>query len=397
MQNGDYLFGRYARVTFTNLDTGVVTEIDSQLRIEFEYLKSIDESEATSVGKIVIHGLTRETFNNLGDRHRCAVELTVGYTQSKTAEPQSIFTAALKNKSFKAKRGGSVSEFDVDGNFYYLVAGEKYVQSYPDGIELQQAIIDIANFMGLGISVKLPKNSNNIIEFFQNYKIPFGYSLNGTPKEALDQICNSFDMEYTIQNKILVMSIRERSIERWRTQADRFVSDKPLRFNDVIPSDSKIKVSGGKDIVAGTNSKNIVERTENIVFVLSFASGLIDTPFFETIEAKKAYDEALQIGETIENREEQKVKKGNDGSPKTDGDGNIKLTKKPTTMKISRKTLKVECLINPSIQPQSQIELSVDEKTLDGIYRVRDIVYKGDTRGNGKGSWSMQMNLNEVK
>ncbi len=410
MEVGDVLFGRYARVTFTNLDTGVVIEVDSSLKIEFEYHKSIDENETASTGKIVIHGLTESTFNQIGERLRCAVELTVGYTQSESAAPRSIISgAALKNKSFDSKRGGSVSTFDIDGNFYYLRSEDKVSKTLPDDVRLLSILDELARDMGLGYRIKLEGilKTDQFVDFFSEYTIPLGITLTGNVQNALNQVCDAYGFEYSIDKEAVNYAIKQSDIARWydlfqrslkpNTQAAKNEAELAAIDPTKLPkNESLIAVSGGKATVV-KESRNF-DLSDNVVVVLSPTTGLLNTPITTTVEATKAYDEALAPDEEIVKQVMQEVKRYKSGENKgqivTDGDGNTKLTKKPNTKTIARKSVEVECLINPVITLQDQVELSFSNKALNGIYRVRDITYSGDTRG---GAWMMKMILNKTR
>lgn len=406
------LFGRYARVTFTNLDTGVVIEVDSSLKIELDYYVSIDENESGSTGKIVIHGLTESTFNQIGNRLRTAVDVVVGYTQSEAASPRPIIQgAALKNKSYDAKRGGSVSTFDIDGNFYYLRSEEKVSKSIPDGTLLVAILDELARDMGLGYAITLEKSlaTEEFVEFFSSYKVSLGISLTGTTKNALNQVCDAYGFEYAITDDRIVYSIKNSAVSRWRdlmnksnannSQSAKIEAQLAAIDPKKLPkSESQIAVSGGKFTVV--KEQRPFDLSNTTVLTLSPENGLLGRPISKTVETSKAYDEALAPDEEIVKMEVQTVRRYKSGAKKgqiiTDKNGNAKLTKKPKTKTIARTSVVAECLINPLIRPQDQIELRFSNDYLNGIYRVRDISYNADTRGTEGRSWMMTLLLNKT-
>lgn len=408
----DVLFGRYAKVVFTNLDTGVVIEVDSSLKIEFDYYKSIDENESASTGKIVITGLTEDTFNQIGERLRTAVDLIVGYTQSDASSPRYIITgAALKNKSFDAKRGGSVSTFDIDGNFYYLKSEDKVAKTLPDDVLLLSVMDELARDMNLGYRVVLEGllKTAGFADFFATYRIPLGITLTGTTQNALNQLCDAYGLEYSIDKLAVNYSIKQSAIARWydlfqdsikqNTEAAKVQKELAKLDPTTLPkTDTEVVVSGGKlSVVKQDRPFNLAE---DVVLVLTPQNGLLNRPIVRTVEALKAYDEALTPDEEIVKQEFQKPKRYTSGENKdkimTDKDGNVKLTKKPKTKTVARKSVEVECLINSVIRLQDQIELSFSNDDLNGIYRVRDIWYTGDTRGADGKAWMMKMILNKT-
>ena len=87
-------FGRYAEVEVKNYTTGEIITIPNQFEIDFEFFKTIDENENSSVGTIKIKGLTQETYKRMNSEGG-SVTLRCGYTNS---EIKPLFIAMINKK-----------------------------------------------------------------------------------------------------------------------------------------------------------------------------------------------------------------------------------------------------------------------------------------------------------
>ena len=101
--------------------------------------------------------------------------------------------------------------------------------------------------------------------------------------------------------------------------------------------------------------------------------------------------------EEIKKRKEQTVRRNKKGEIIYDKEtGKAKLTKKPKTYTVTRKQVDCVAFINAAVQPQSLVKIETRDNFYDGnfngVYRVRDAKFKGDTHGN---IWYMELELNE--
>lgn len=402
------LFNRVAYIEVTNRITKEKVTITDEFRFEFEYFKSVDESDSTSIGEIKIYGLTQETRAKLGQRHQSIVELYCGYRDSETNPVNKLFSADLSYNDFTIAEGTTVTTLSVNGNFDILYIGNKISRGFPKGITLIEILQSIANDLigdrvsGLNMTVaKTPEFTASeydaVISQIQVARLPYGTSIIGTPKQALDRFAKMFNFEYRIDDIHRSLNITFDPMKAKQTFLKEFQKN-PTTTLDELAS---------REIFEESNTQKNQDGSEKLKFdigvntdralILSTETGLIGSPKLTYKTASKNYDEALGADEEIKKRKEQKVRKKKDGTIIIDEKtGKAKLTKKPKTYTVTRKQVDCTALINAAIQPQSMVKIetrdNVFNEGFNGVYRVRDIKFKGDTYGN---DWYMDMELNE--
>lgn len=407
MISGDIQWGRHAEVSFTNFNSGLVSTIKSNvidnnnvvvgdgLRISFEYSKSDDQGYDSPNGKIVIYGLTEKTFNALGDRLRAEVEVKAGYLKSKKNSPNRIFYAVLMDKKWEIQDGVSVSTFEVLGDFIEKVVAYKMSLNLPKPT-LIEIMVSIAEAMNKGFGLRLDGTEEQqamLAEYFNLWKVsPYGYAFAGTPAQELKRIKEAWGIVYRIEKDMIVFSIAD-SWFNWHLDGAMQISAlEKNKANTTLVAENKTapEVKDLKPIDSKGNKINLVKTH---ALVLRTDTGLIGSPTLHTDDATKNYDSALADGEEIKSKKEQTVVRDKKtGEVKKDKDGKVKMTKKPKTYKITRRTVTVRAYINSMIDFNSQIILITDSGICDGTYRVRSVKFVGDTDGT---DWYMELKLNE--
>lgn len=402
----DNLFGRIAYIEITNRVTKEKITITDNLRFEFEYFKSVDESESTSLGEIKIYGLTQETYKSLGDRHESIVELFCGYRDSNINPVNKLFTADLSYKSWEIAEGTTITTLSVNGNFNILFTGDKISKGFPKGITFIEILQDIANDLTggrfEGKLINTPEinetEATAIAEQIQVTRLPFGTSIVGTPKQALDRFSKMFYFEYYIDESENKLHINFDPLKAKQTYLKSYYENK---------SSTDSELSQRRSIATALNTLNNPDGSSKLKFdiginndqalVLTTETGLVGSPKLTYKTATKNYDEALRGDEEIQKRKEQKIRRKKDGSAIIDDKtGKAKLTKKPKTYTVTRKQVNCTAFINAAVQPQSLVKIETRDNFYDGnfngVYRVRDVKFKGDTHGN---AWYMELELNE--
>lgn len=408
MLGGDIQWGRFAEVTFTNFDTGLVTTIKSDeidnnnqviregLRVAFDYSKNDDEGYNSPNGKIIIYGLTEKTFNSVGERLRCEIEVKAGYLKSKKNSPKRIFYAVLMDKSYEMQEGLSVSTFTVLGDFIEKVISAKMSLNLPKPT-LLEIFQSIAQAMNKGWGVKLDGSDEDVqmlTEYLQSWRVsPFGYSFANTPQEELKRLRTAYGIAYRTEKDAVIFSILD-DWYNWHLDGARQISQiNKQRANTSLVAENKTapEVKDTKDVENSVKNINLIKTH---ALVLSNDTGLIGTPILKTVIADKDYDAALGEGEEVWAKKEQKViidKKT--GKPRVDKKtGQVRMTKKAKTMKVARRTVVAKCFINSMLDFNSQVSIITETGICDGIYRVRSIKISGDTGGT---EWYMELELNE--
>lgn len=398
----DNLFGRESYIEIINRTTKDKITINDDLRFTFDYYKSVDESESTSVGEIKIYGLTEQTYQSLGERHEAVVELYCGYKNNPINPVNKLFSADLSFKSWEVSESTTITTLTVNGNFNILYIGDKLSKGFPKGITFMEILFDIANDISGGklraSVLKQPElqqsEYDKVVNLIQVFKLPYGTSVTGTPKQALDRFSKMFYFSYSIsEDGVLEISFDAlKASQTYLKNVDKSAIAE-LNVRQSIGEAQNIKKHpDGSEIL-----KHDIGVNTDQALVISTETGMIGSPTLTYKTANKDYDEALRGDEEVKKKNVQKLKYKKDGTPIIDEKTNKqKLTKKPKTYSVTRKQVNCTVLLNAAIQPQSMVKLitkdNVFNRGFDGVYRVRDVKFKGDTHGN---DWYMELELNE--
>lgn len=406
MFGGDVQWGRYAEVTFTNFHSGLVTTIRSDqidennkvigdgLRIAFEYSKNDDEGYNTPNGKITIYGLTEKTFNALGERLNCEVEVKAGYLESKANSPKRVIYAVLMNKAYDIKDGVSVATFDILGDFIEKVIAHKMSMNLPKPT-LIDIMTSIANAMNKDFAMSISGTDEEqamLADYIQKWKVaPYGYSFAGTPQQELKRIRQSFGIAYRVDKDTVVFSILDNWFSWHLDGAKQISALQKQRVDTTLVAENKTatKVKDFKPVDKAGKPINLI-KTHSLF--LSPNTGLLGTPTMTTEIVDKKYDEGLASGEEVWSKKQQKVLRDKEGKARTDKKtGEVKLSKKPKTYKAARRTVNCRCQLNSMLDFNSMVTIQTESGICDGLYRVRSIKINCDTEG----TWEMELKLNE--
>lgn len=397
----DLQWGRYAKVVFQNFTTGLNTTIDN-LKIQVKYKCTIDESTDTSNGEIKIYGLTSETFEKLGERNQCEIEVHAGYLHSKTNTPRLLFKAVLVDKSFEVAEGTTVSTFAVLNNLLSRksgVGGRKVSISFAPRTKIMDILTKVSETLGFedfGVRMLDRPNSGMIFDFLEKYRVPYGYSLYGTPEAVIKKLCRDYGFSYTTtpDSRTMSLYLRDEWFDYYGGLAEQAFN--PDKSNLVKAAENKKPEpisepepkSTGKSIIPTFDSLN---KSQALFF--SNDTGLIGTPKFKTIVTDVAYDQGLRKTEEIKTRKVATARKNKKGEVIIDKKTNeVSMTKTPKEMKIFRRQAEAKIYINASVVPQIHVQLSTNSGVADGIYKVRSLEISLDTEGD---EWFMDLVLNE--
>ena len=136
-------FGRYAEVEVKNYLTGEIITIPNQFEIDFEFFKTIDENENSSVGTISIKGLTQETYKRMNSEGG-SVTLRCGYTNS---EIKPLFIAMITRMWQVRENGTTTTNINCSANSL-----EYFYNSYDGGGSgartLHEVLLDVSKLAG---------------------------------------------------------------------------------------------------------------------------------------------------------------------------------------------------------------------------------------------------------
>lgn len=408
MIGGDIQWSRYAEVNFTNFNSGVITTIKSKeidndnniigegLRIAFEYSKSDDQGYNSPNGKIIIYGLTEKTFNAVGERLRCEIEVKTGYLESKLNAPKRLFYAVLMDKKYEIQDGISISTFDVLGNFIEKVIAEKMSMNLPKAT-LMDIMVSISQSMGKAFEMSINGDENDkelLVNYIMKWVVsPYGYAFAATPQQELKRLKDAYGIIYRVEKDAVVFGISDKAYN-WHLDGARQISQMEKKQADTtLIAENKVAPEVVETKPIATSEKKI-DLIKTHALVLSSETGLIGSPVVSTPIEDKNYEEGLAEGEEVWSKKEQRaVIDKKTGKQKIDKKtGKAKFTKKPKKYKVARRTVTAKCFINAMIEFNSQITVITPSGIADGTYRVRSIKITGDTEASGP--WFMELELN---
>lgn len=310
-------------------DQDDVTVIDTavqDLSINFNFSKNPDQSEDKDVGSISIKGLSADTVKQFGFRF-ARVKLFTKYLSSGLPY-QLLFEADVTGVEFRKDSGTEVT-LQLVGNIVKTTLAKKISFSAPensDFVTVLNGLVKTSGFAGFNAEFSKDENLTRLFEI----TYPYGYSATGTPQEVLDTFFRSYNLA-------------------WRVSKDNSIEFSP-HF---------------------VGSLNVREYN---VTVLSEETGLIGLPYLKTQDYTKSVDEAVE-----ENELNLGVK------VTTKKDGSVKESKKRRVRKVG---VEMKALINPTIEPNSVVQVSTAAGVADGLYRVRSVKFSGETHGS---NWYMEI------
>ena len=378
-------FGRYAEVEVKNYTTGEIITIPNQFEIDFEFFKTIDENENSSVGTISIKGLTQETYKRMSSEGG-SVTLRCGYTNS---EIKPLFIAMITRIWQVRENGTTTTNINCSANSL-----EYFYNSYDGGgtgvRTLSDVLSDVSKLAG---AKDFMFYFNNVPE--QHYEKVKEYVLRSAVKTNYEGIIT--DIIKAMCDTFMLTRNTEQKEDGSITFAYSFTQ---AGVNFVLKqiSEGYAKIDNLEKHSKGRyDFKSLFITPENRykdAYILSRNTGLrkVEEEYkiataYETVElaANEVQTDKSKnaIAQSNAKRREQDAK---DAKRKADGKTVKDRVRNNRTIKINRKYAKVTALLNPSVTPQGHVVVSSMLDEYDNVYRVREATYKGNNR---KGDWEM--------
>jgi hypothetical protein len=290
--------------------------IDS-LNISFKVNKSRDNKKASNKATISIWNLSEATRNKLSSKKGINVTLYVGYGEVKNLGL--IVQGNITRTNIERNGPDIITTLTVDENFVAL-NNTRVVSTLPAGKTIGDVIESIRQQMseqsiadGGPEIVKGDYQGDRI-----NSTLLYGRSLNGTARQALDELCLAYGLEWNL-------------------------------------NESKLNI---KDEEFKT------ENNPSALFIMSQESGLLSTPVAEWKTGTVKLTTPIKEEVTDEN-----------GKKKT----KTRSTKAVTYTSVKFKSLMIPEIKPGSI---IQFESKLTEAYRDRYYQVQNIEYSGEWRGN---------------
>lgn len=352
---------RGANITGTNAAGNLLSNaqeqvlIDDGFHIEFEWDKPLDHSDSSDTGSVTIYGLSEDTANAIGGLFT-TIKLSCGYVYSKK-ENDTLFIADVIDSKFEKEEGGTKLTLQLTANAKQLMVGRKVgylwaASESPTALTSFTADVDIEDFEAenfvkafLDLATKNSPITSYKVEFSQAakqimaekvFRVNYTTSAAGTIKTVFDDIFRPLNISW-------------RAIARTAGHYDfNFFTKSELQLSDT--------------------------RKDEYTYIISSETGLIGLPYLRTDVVSRNIDQDTASNETALNI---KQSYGKDGTPKE--------VKK---YKVRRQGVGFKALIDTDIEPNSIVDISTNEGSTDGVYRVRNVKFKGSNFGQ---DWYMEV------
>lgn len=375
------LFNRFIEIVIRNFETKEEFRVSSEdgFRIDFDYNEYLDQSSTSNTGTIKIYNLSIHTFQKIGQRFKTEVEIWCGYRNQVLDTVDRLCIGGLTSKSRERSGENYIITLEFQTAIKQLNAATKLSLSFPPKQTLISILSSVTENAGFGFAVEITKEDKEkygegIVDSIQAINFPHGISFFGTPKQVFDQICEMFPLSYMIdprEKDFIIWHLREGSYEKFKAIKDSL------------------------QVGNGSKSSVPISDTSSTALVLSIETGLVESPYIETVEIQIGYNEALDDNEELVKQKAVVPKVNKKGEVMKDKDGKVKYTKQDKNKTVARKVVNAKALINPKIKPNSWVSLRNTVNQVDGLYRVRNIKYNGSTHENQ--AFIMEMALTLMK
>lgn len=375
-------FNRYIEIVIRNFDTKEEVSIKSTdgFRIDFDYNEYLDQSSSSNTGTIKIYNLSIQTFQKIGTRFRTEVEIWCGYKNQFLNTVGRLCIGGLTSKSRERNGADHITTMEFQTAIRELQASNKIAYSAAPKTTLIDAIGAISEIGGFDTSTfkitveDQQKYGKDIVDKVSKINFPHGVTFQGTPRQVFNKISEMFGIGYTINPQTP-------NLVEWYLKESGFTKLSSIKESLHVGNDVKSEIQ-------------IVDES-GTAQLLTMESGLIGTPYVETIETSTAYGDALDENEELIYAKPVVAKRNKKGEVMKDKNGKVKKTKTPKKKTISRVVVNAKALINPAIKPNSWIKLENTYNQVDGFYRVRNIKYTASTHEND--GFIMEMTLAHMK
>lgn len=405
------LLGREIEVVIRNYTLSQEITLDNSFAIDFQFFKTTDETNQASTGSVTVKNLSDETFQIVSMKNSCQMIVNCGYR----GDVKPLFVADIIS-CVKDYKGVDVNTtFQVSANYFEYTLGGDISLSMSEETTIDGIIDFVVEKLNERDSIVTGKETSattwwgvpkppfsdedeqKLFEYFKTAKVGNNYAYVGSLSGLLKNLSSSFGIVATSyqdpNNKEMVgylLTLDDRFCNHY---LDKIYTDYPKIQN--LSSDSSVRA-----LFDGSQ--------ENIAFILNNTTGMIGSPqvefkVFTVPENYKGLDtdeQTFRSQVAIANKNQKegiRRKKFDEAQKKRVDSGKEKKVFKPRKVgkkQIKKVFLKVSALINPNIKPQSIIKVESIQSEYSGIYRVRNVSYKG---GNYKGqNFVMELYLEDT-
>lgn len=182
----------------------------NNLQIKFKVIKTSSNKDKKNSAQVEIYNLSEENRKKL-EKDYIQVSLSVGYAHT---EMVTLFTGQVVNvtsaklRPFLSKKSGAdiITTLELS-ELYDVMNGTHVSKIVPAGKTVGDAIQEVAKTMPKDV-LSTQMNGIGVKEV-----LPDGYPLSGSPSHILDKISSDYNIEWQIDNKMLLISDVDGSFE----------------------------------------------------------------------------------------------------------------------------------------------------------------------------------------
>lgn len=410
-------FGRYVEVEIRDYNSNTKTTIGNEFEIEFDYFKTLDQTNDDDSGRIRIFGLTPETIKSL-QFEGGEVILRCGYTGNSI---ETLFIAYIARLYFDKTDNTTVTTIECSANLmnYYHMGGmsvggktlkpiQSFIEDFSESIGVERIEFPLKNVP--------EKDRGAFQEFIQTRAINAAYT--GSIKDVLQVICDSFGLAWksgdTDEGKVIVFEFTDIGIKVINKAIAQGYTKISLSNESAQTSKTfyeTLKASDlSRDLTILDAETGLISSKTEYKIAYAYADQELGSNEEETAKSKEKRiknSQSLNIWDAKE--AERKAKAEASGKP-------YKARKRPdknTALQVNRRYNRVKALLNPLVKPQSMVAIP-DKTSVEGayegvektdvvetgttteaevnneftVYRVRSATYKGNNKNS---DWIMDL------
>ena len=336
-------------------DRVVVNGDEEGFHIEFEWDKQLDHSDSSDTGSVTIYGLKEDTANTLGGVFT-TIKLSCGYRADQKPTPETVlFIGDVIESKYEKEEGGTKLTMRITANANQLMIGRKVGYLWAAS-ELPAALSDKtakADFKDL--------RPETFVQVFLDF---------ATAGTDIKSYTATFSPDATkvMAQKMFLVNYSQSVAGTIKTIFDEVFRPINISWRAVA------RGANHYDFTFFTKNELNVANPNNTAYVISSDTGLIGLPYLRSDTITRAIDQDTESNEVALNIKESY---GKDGTPR-----------EVKRYKVRRQGVGFKALIDTDIEPNSIVDISTAEGSTDGLYRVRNVKFKGS---NFSQDWYMEV------
>lgn len=336
-------------------DRVVVNGDEEGFHIEFEWDKQLDHSDSSDTGSVTIYGLKEETANTLGGVFT-TIKLSCGYrADQKPTSETVLFIGDVIDSKYEKEEGGTKLTMRITANATQLLIGRKVGYLWtnptePDFLKDKTAVVQYENLQ-----------PDNFVRQFLDYAIE------GTQITSYS-LDFSEDAKKVMRERLFLVNFTSSAVGTIKNILDEVFRPINISWRAVA------RGANHYDFTFFTKNELNVANPNNTAYVISSDTGLIGLPYLRSDTITRAIDQDTESNEVALNI---KQSYGKDGTPR-----------EVKRYKVRRQGVGFKALIDTDIEPNSIVDISTAEGSTDGLYRVRNVKFKGS---NFSQDWYMEV------